>query len=369
MRLRLLVGLLLCYFVSARYTSSVASEGGYVCAGNGFYVAGNQLGQFPEHGWHIPGQMSGVWMQPIKLLDSYSIKTYVKRNGVFTGMQWQAADQFEQFPFSSRFVFENGDCKLTRSETVIDQLGLSVQFQFNLSTEIEESYSLIQLEPNLRGAWLSEDHGEVDDQDVCSWKEKHQIFTCRDRTENRFLVLGLQTTQHSVPYSFSDSKISIDSDVPQALRAILDKEQEASGSNANKKVLLLLVPGGTINLYITGSTISKRDAIDKFLALQSQSGKRTEEKQKSYDELAVRVSVTVPDESLQLMYDWGKYNIAWLYNSIDELGSGLDVSVLLSSVFIVIGIFGGLPEYPMFFGCDTTYSVEGMLAIGMYEGK
>ena len=41
----------------------------YVAAGTGAYVIGAEDGTFPPIGWHITGQMGGVWAPPIKLLD------------------------------------------------------------------------------------------------------------------------------------------------------------------------------------------------------------------------------------------------------------------------------------------------------------
>jgi hypothetical protein len=34
-------------------------------------VIGSEDGNFPQMGWHIRGEMGGVWTHPIKLLDGY----------------------------------------------------------------------------------------------------------------------------------------------------------------------------------------------------------------------------------------------------------------------------------------------------------
>lgn len=41
----------------------------FVAAGTRAYVVGAENGTFPPIGWHITGQMGGVWAPPIKLLD------------------------------------------------------------------------------------------------------------------------------------------------------------------------------------------------------------------------------------------------------------------------------------------------------------
>ncbi|MEA2455692.1 MAG: hypothetical protein QOI45_1954 [Thermoleophilaceae bacterium] len=41
----------------------------YVAAGERAYVVGSEAGRFPATGWHIRGEMGGIWSPPIKLLD------------------------------------------------------------------------------------------------------------------------------------------------------------------------------------------------------------------------------------------------------------------------------------------------------------
>jgi len=40
-------------------------------AGNHAYCVGFQDGTFPDMGWHIKGEMGGLWAHPIKLLDGF----------------------------------------------------------------------------------------------------------------------------------------------------------------------------------------------------------------------------------------------------------------------------------------------------------
>jgi hypothetical protein len=41
----------------------------YVAAGSRGYIVGAETGRFPAMGWHIQGEMGGIWSPPIKLLD------------------------------------------------------------------------------------------------------------------------------------------------------------------------------------------------------------------------------------------------------------------------------------------------------------
>ena len=41
----------------------------YVAAGDQAYIMGFQDGSFQAQGWHVTGEMGGVWSQPLKLVD------------------------------------------------------------------------------------------------------------------------------------------------------------------------------------------------------------------------------------------------------------------------------------------------------------
>ena len=41
----------------------------YVATGTRGYIVGTEAGRFPAMGWHIQGEMGGIWSPPIKLLD------------------------------------------------------------------------------------------------------------------------------------------------------------------------------------------------------------------------------------------------------------------------------------------------------------
>src|SRR5690242_5764046 len=46
----------------------------YVTAGDRSYIIGTMNGDFPDIGDHVEGEMGGMWMHPIKLLDGYYLK-------------------------------------------------------------------------------------------------------------------------------------------------------------------------------------------------------------------------------------------------------------------------------------------------------
>jgi hypothetical protein len=43
----------------------------YVTAGDRAYLIGTQDGNFPDLGGHVPGEMGGLWVHPVKLIDGF----------------------------------------------------------------------------------------------------------------------------------------------------------------------------------------------------------------------------------------------------------------------------------------------------------
>lgn len=50
-------------------TSDRLEDRRYVASGTRGYIVGDESGRFPAMGWHIRGEMGGIWSPPIKLLD------------------------------------------------------------------------------------------------------------------------------------------------------------------------------------------------------------------------------------------------------------------------------------------------------------
>ena len=44
----------------------------FVAAGDRVYLIGHQNGTFPDLGWHVEGEMGGIWLHPIKLMDGFT---------------------------------------------------------------------------------------------------------------------------------------------------------------------------------------------------------------------------------------------------------------------------------------------------------
>ena len=326
----ILFAFICCTFATSFVDLEISKEtkGGYVCAGNGFYISGQQDGTFQKHGWHIPGEMSGIWMQPIKLINSYEIETKIKKNNKDKKILWSNSQKFTQKPYGNSFYYENKreEIQYIRSEYIIDNVGVLIDNYINYDANNKNLSTIFYFYPNLRGCWLS-DQIENDDIDICEWNDTNKCINCWDLSKNKFLSIG-----------FDENNLLLSKNI-----------------HSNNKIELELKENSkSIKIFITGCKNDQNECLHKLNQLKDNSMNLLDEKIKKYENIHLKSMISIPDKDIEEMYIWSKFNIYWLFNSIDHLGSG---------------IFGGLPEYPMFFGCDTTYSIQGLLAIGMHQGN
>ena len=75
----------------------------YVTAGDRTYLIGTQDGNFPDMGDHVPGEMGGLWLHPIKLVDGFRASI----TDVATSQEIALSEsaEFVSHPYGSRFSY------------------------------------------------------------------------------------------------------------------------------------------------------------------------------------------------------------------------------------------------------------------------
>ena len=75
----------------------------YVTAGDRTYLIGTQDGNFPDMGQHVPGEMGGLWLPPIKLIDGFQARIAEAE----TGQEILLAESAEMvaYPYGNRFSY------------------------------------------------------------------------------------------------------------------------------------------------------------------------------------------------------------------------------------------------------------------------
>src|SRR4249919_3539830 len=75
----------------------------YLTPGDRTYVVGTQNGNFPDLGSHVKGEMGGLWMPPVKLMDGFWVK--LSDAHAKSGVWLKEATGFINYPFGNRFIY------------------------------------------------------------------------------------------------------------------------------------------------------------------------------------------------------------------------------------------------------------------------
>lgn len=294
----------------------------YVTAGDRLYCIGNQAGEFPKVGFHVPGQMGGVWQQPIKLLDGFSLNIKNQLNGA---VYQTICDSFASYSFITKFQYyiKNQPLKIIQTQFVPDNLPvLVVEYTIqNTSSEIQNIDLELNLDVNLMPVWLGERIGIIDQKDTfVSFNKKSAVLCFKDMGNSWFCGIGF------------------DNNKPQ-LKTLKDTPYQDNGISAIASLKYSIQAGKSsiFRFYISGSTTNANEIETNIRTTRSQLLQLFAAKRNRYETIDKTAEIIVPDKLLETAYRWGKYSTDWLKRDIPGLGKGLSA---------------GLPDYPWFFSND-----------------
>ncbi|MEQ5790201.1 glycogen debranching protein [Muricauda sp. NFXS6] len=301
----------------------------YVTAGNRVYMVGHQDGTFPALGWHIKGEMGGIWNHPIKLMDGFDVEMVV--NGQVLALS--KASEFVNYPYANKHLFEfkEEDLIIERIQFVPDSVqGILIQFVIkNNNTKKIDGNVKFTGHTNLRPTWLGERSNMVDSKDSAAFHDNYWIV--KDSVNTWYTIFG------------SDQR-------PISSDELKNSEKPNGVSNSLEFVVTIPAKSEkTLNIAIAGSYDSRTDAINTYNNILENFVPMAEAKKARYKELANQSKLTIPDKHLQDTFEWLKYNCDWLVRTIPEIGSGIGA---------------GIPDYPWYFGVDSEYALKGYMAIG-----
>ncbi len=310
----------------------------FVTAGDRVYLVGHQNGQFPDLGWHVAGEMGGLWDHPIKLLDGFTATVY-EQDQVYC---LAAADSFVNYPFANRHVYSSAvpGVRVDRFQFVPDgQEALVIEYTLTNTSDTARTLTMeFAAHSDLRPVWLGERTGMVDHPDRASWQAADQRWVIKDRGNPWLVTFGS-------PLPVSDHDLT---------EGHCSYDPAGQGVAATLRFAVDVPPQSSIRLPITvaGSYVSAAQAQTTYDYVQHNSDSLLRQKQKRYRTLAQQTQLIVPDKDLQRAFRWVKYNTDWLVRDVPEQGRGLSA---------------GLPDYPWWFGVDNAYALQGALAIGQWD--
>jgi len=286
-------------------------------------------------GWHVEGEMGGIWNHPIKLMDGFT--NSIQMDG--SSYCLDRADQFINFPFGNKHVFESTipELQVSRFQFVPDAIeGLIVAYTFVNKSDKKQSFDFnFSGYTDLMPVWLGERVGMIDDVDNLNFDELRQAWRGKDGSNEWFVLFG--ANQISIHSETADNNCNY--------------SPQGNGDSANLKYQFDLKAGQstTIHFYIAGSYESQEKVEKTFDLLSNYGETYLKDKIKHYEKIASHSKISIPDKELEKSFEWVKYNTEWLVRDVPEIGRGLGA---------------GMPDYPWWFGVDNEYTLKGAIATG-----
>ncbi|MBC7748503.1 MAG: glycogen debranching protein, partial [Methylotenera sp.] len=302
----------------------------YATAGDRLYMVGYQDGTFPDLGWHVQGEMGGVWCHPIKLMDGFEVVIVVNDEKYVLSK----ADIFENYPFGNKLTYNSlsPDFVVERYQFVPDgKKAVNIEFMIKNRTTKSLKISIeLKAISNLMPVWLGERTNMIDGKDEAVFKDNKWLV--KDKLNTWYVVYG--------------SKLKGS--------AVSEKENHTHKLNISitrTQYDLTVSPEATtiFPLVISGSEKNELEALKTYEELQLNASSFLQKKKIRLENVNEKSKITLSDKELEKGFRWIKYNTDWLIRDVEGQGRGL---------------CAGLPDYPWWFGVDSEYTLKGLIATG-----
>ena len=300
----------------------------YVTAGNNLYSIGNQYGDFPPAGFHVPGEMSGIWQHPIKLLDGFTLSIQDGAKSIVL----DKCDSFITYPLATQFKYDGADdLEIVRTDFVPDSLPvLAVEYQVrNKTNQPKEILLSLTADTDLSPVWLGERSGMTDTRDQYTGLIHNTVFA-KDSLNNWFV--GVTSDQDSLSIDdLGNSPVQ-----GQGISVKLNTPRLNLAANEVRN----------IRFFISGSMKNETEIQENLRVAKENLKDLYEQKRLRYEEIDRTAAITIPDTLLMTAYQWGKYNSDWLVRDVPGLGNAMSA---------------GLPDYPWFFSNDQSITFKALV--------
>lgn len=314
----------------------------YVCANERLKLIGTTDGFFPDFGHHLENEMGGLWLYPIKLLDGFWLRFTDHTAG--TVDCHIHADRFENYPHKNEFFYNNGlghtTVTIKRSQIIPEgRLGIIVSYEFfNKGSQVCRCTSRFLARTDLRPVWMAEEKDVYDGaEDTIIHEDPKGYFVAKDCDWPWFAAIGCDTPADDIRSG-------------QFFGPVIT---EGNGVSVEMTHNFDLAPGETkvLRFYISGSDISRDEAEQEYALLKDEQDAEAVKLEK-YEKLFAQSSLKTNDPTFDEIFRWVKVNTDWLIVATSNGNRG---------------IAAGIPEYPWWFGCDSFYTLQGILCMGDYK--
>jgi hypothetical protein len=351
----------------------------YVAAGDRAYVVGVQDGSLVPDvnlnpngiGWHIKGQMGGVWAHPIKLLHRFQF--FLNDNPLPPAAKFVSGTGYVRLELPPTQGIEISETEFAPDRLPVVLVGVQLR---NSNPGVNSFTLAIQAESELIPAYPWS---------ATATTPTSESLHLPDQVSFDSTLRALQFTQPAQPqYSRAawyalvsaaldpkDRETGFQS-IGASLSSTVSKLNGATGT-LKYQVTLKGKSSTTVWFAIAGSSVDKAEA-SAALAIGLATpdillGSKIFERR----QVLSQAQIHVPDEEIQAAFDWGKLNLADMQRTVrnvmvrDTMEGKVYPSPLTPTFPMLSGFGAGYPDYPWFFGTDGAYSTFSLSAVGQWE--
>jgi hypothetical protein len=350
-------------------TSDMLGQKRYVAAGDRGYVIGAEDGRFPPMGWHIRGEMGGVWAHPIKLLDGYWFA--LNDTWVPPATRYTTGAGYVQLRFPNTAGYEVTRTEFSPEGTAAVLVGLTIR---NTDLQRARPFKLtMQAHSELMGAypwgWTTPNAKQVNGKDTGACTPGGERLVFQEPGKPWHAEVAAQAGVEPDACAVGDGYWG---PVPPEERAGYNEFGNGTGGQLRWNINLGAGGETTVWIAVAGSHTT-RAAADAALrtALTNPEGQLAA-KVAQRRELLGQTQVRLPDAGLQAAFDWGKLNMADLRRTatdlqIRDVDEGRAYPPPVGTLARATGIGAGFPDYPWYFGTDGAYTAHPLVASGQWD--
>ncbi len=368
-------------------TTSRLQDRREIASGTRAYSVGFQDGRFYANGWHITGEMGGVWTQPLKLVD-----------GVWFGLddEWvgPATEFWSGWGYTRYDLPETAGLEVKRTDFVPDGrrgalFGLeitnpgaarTVELAVNAHSELMGHYpwGFGGVTPNASDNLP--DEGSFDGQNLV-FSDQGALPGAPEHDYTALVGTALTPVSGSIGDQFWGPQpghrcTGTEPGAPAEPKpSQCDDGPFGRGTSGELTYTLSLPAGGstTVWLAVAGSDEGAGLAQDELAALLDDPDAQLAAKIASREQLAAMTKLSLPGDPLvQDAIEWGKQNLADSTQSAENLqirwtDQGKQFPEPLGTVPQATWFGAGFPDYPWIFGTDGEYTAFAAVAVGQFE--
>ena len=358
-------------------TSNRLQDRREVASGQRSYVEGFQDGRFYANGWHITGEMGGVWTQPLKLLDGIWFKVGDDWVGPATRFSSGWGYTRFDFPDAAGLKVERTDVPLDAHRAVLFGLKLTnggdadktVPVAVDAHSELMTSYPWGGTTPSTKDT-NQPDHGTFTGTALRFTDGRKAAFVGADATPT-----GGEAADTGGAYRGDQGDTVCAADDGKSAPSACDDGPYGRGTGGRLRYEVKVPAGDSKTLWVAvGGDEAGWDAAKSQmeLALKDPAG-QVQAKIAKRRALADHTKVDLPgDPLLADAVEWGKQNLADLTQTAKNLrirwtNQGKQYPPALGTIRRINWFGAGFPDYPWLFATDGEYTTFAAMAVGQFE--